>query len=190
MNASPLFAVTLLSLPACLSVDPPLPVRTFHVGAQESDTVAVVEAGTRTPLLLDRVDSAPQLGERMTWHLSDVEFAVDELARWSAPPEELVRAALRARLFEGGGFESNVQAPQRLSVRVTAFGGDLTGEAPRARVRLVAAQTSRSTGATRDAVFSESVPLESREPDALARGVQRALTNATTRLAAWLNGEE
>ncbi len=181
-----LLCIALLASTSCLSVDPPLPVRTFGLGVI-SAPAAKTGSAPATPKLYAEFSSAPLLRQEMVWQLSDVEVVKDELAIWSAAPSVLVEDAFEAYFYDDLGYTPG-RAQARLKLHLSAFEADVTGSAEQARVRVRAILDSRSIKATRR-TFEAASPLSSRSPDDLARAMSASLSTVFADIAAWLDEE-
>lgn len=180
-----LLCLALLVSASCLSVDPPLPVRTFGLGEISApSTVANAPSVLRVSFR-----AAPLLRQPMVWQLSDVEVTSDELARWWAQPSALVEDAFATYFYDGLGYTPGAHGV-RLELHVSAFEGDITESAARARVRLRASLNDGSeANRTTQATFEGLTPLDSRSPDDLARAMTASLNSVLADLATWLEEE-
>lgn len=181
-----LLLLALASFPctACLSTAPPLLVRYF-----EPDVRAVEASSPRGAprlLRLANVSARASLRDRMVWRPSAFETTFDERNRWTAAPPELVEEVLKEALFVRGPFvPAEVRPAPSLWIHLTAFEGVL-GEAPYARVALVATLFSRDESPSASQSFESSAPLVAETPEALARGMTDALEALLPQLIDWL----
>lgn len=129
-----------------------------------------------------RLDAADHLREPMVWRRSEVELVFDEVNRWTGEPRSFLEGALHDALASGPTQESR-EEDWILHVRLSAFEGLLSGN----RAKLSLAVELRDRYGPLDTTHIDvEVPLQRRDPSALARGLGGALETAMGELRAWL----
>jgi len=143
------------------------------------------EPGAVPPALrLGYMTAAAHLSDRMAWRTSEVEIAFDDIAHWTATPDELVADAMQRALFVSGAFRPDAAASTpELNVHVTAFEG--SGPQP---VAIVELRLSLTAGGAPALVHQLRVvhTAEAKSGPALARAMGLALDDAMRQLVAWL----
>lgn len=133
---------------------------------------------------LSTVQSAPHVGRAMTWRLSEVELAFDDLHRWATPPAALTQRRLEELLFIERNFAQAEGAQGTLlMVEVEAFEAvERTREAQVAL--LVTAQTPG--GQTFLERFSARHPAKSASASDIALASGIALQEVLNQVANWI----
>jgi hypothetical protein len=165
-KSRPAFAVLALGslFAACLSSAPPAPtVRYFD---------ALPEPGLATPARAVRLrfTGAPHLGREFAVRVAARELVFDPLHSWIAEPTALVEAAFAPAA--GATAQSDL-----VEVHVARFELDLSSE-PVARVRLELRGAGRAVE-----VVEGTAPVPSREPEAVAAAMAKALGDAASAAA-------
>jgi len=175
-----LIVCCLFSGTACLSKNPPAPVRWFMPAAGSFDLSAATQ---QRPLHLAPVTSRTHLREPMVWRLSPVELFFDDQERWGARPAEIVQGVLEEALFVTGPFTySDARDALALTIELQAFEGVYA----ETDVALCEISVVHDDGQlVRQEKFRATIALDSREPDDLARGLGQALHEVAMRLREW-----
>lgn len=181
MNKNRTFLLlALLTFASCLSQSAPPSVRWFLPPTLKFEP----ESGLVGDLRVLPVLAGGHLRSNMVWRLSLTEVFIDEREKWAAPPTELVHAAAEGAFFETGAFAvSEDLSTPTLAIDVRSFEGAYA-DPDVARVSIFAVYTD-DMGA-RQRTFTCDIPLETREPDALAEGIGRALQTVVTDARAWV----
>ena len=180
---SPACVAVALASATCGGSVPPTRYYQLYIGAMEptaaGDVVMVVE-----PFL---VDSAYD-DDRIVYRRSPYKLDYYHYHRWSAPPGELISAALRDAYRRTGQFQAvtnelTSDATVVLSGRVLAIEEvDMTREHGRARI---AVELRLRDAATDEQIWSrvmrEEVPLRDQSPAGLARALSVAVWNIARR---------
>ena len=120
--------------------------------------------------------ASKHLRERMVWRLSPVEYWFDELAVWSEPPASYADRALAQRLFEGAGMRRGAAATlPTLESELREFCFDRASGKALVSLHLLLSQPE---GVQLERTVRGSAPVGSEEPDAIARGLGLALSQA------------
>ncbi|MEO0478612.1 MAG: ABC-type transport auxiliary lipoprotein family protein [Planctomycetota bacterium] len=171
-----------LFLPGCsvLSKEPPVEVRWFV------PTVSVPESQPTTAVVnLRKIQSSRPLRDEMVWWRSDVELAFDARHKWAEDPTETLARAMHLQCAALGVELTTVPGDASARVDLTRFGGRFEGsDGAVAEITLTIAYE------TKDLVRHERVvaeePLQSDDPEELARGLGRALDRAAAEAAGHL----
>jgi ABC-type uncharacterized transport system auxiliary subunit len=171
-------AATALALlvAACLAPRQPAEPRYFTPGDPPIPVAA--SADLQGPeLRLRRVTAADYLRRRMVWRRG-VEVGFYDLARWTQPPASYVDARLSQELFEQLRLRraTRPDAPS-LTVELQSF-DDVLEPAHEAIVALGVRLDDASRGALLDRSFVARRPVEGDTPEAVARALGEALSEA------------
>ncbi len=166
----------LLLVSACLSPRQPADPRYFTPGGAVPPAAEGARARPEGPeLRLRRVSAADYLRRRMVWRRG-VEVGFHDLLRWTEPPSRYVQARLEHELFERRGLRRVTRPNARaLTVELTAF-DDVLEPTHEAVVSLDVLLVDASQVALLDRTFRVSRPIESDEPEAVARALGEALS--------------
>lgn len=181
MNSRTLLLVSLaLTCAGCLSKTPAPNVRWF---VSERIPFAPLTEEEHRPLRLAAVNGRAHLKEAMVWRLSPVELFFDEQERWSAQPAALVQNALHDALFTTGPFvSSDSRDAIELRVDLFAFEG-IYAERDLAVCEIGVVHDDGKL--IRQRTFRALSPLQSREPEELARSLGRALHEVALEIREW-----
>jgi ABC-type uncharacterized transport system auxiliary subunit len=171
-------------LAACLAPRQPAEPRFFSPGfaTPANDAAAPVEA-SGPELRLRRVTAADYLRRRMVWRRG-VEVGFHDLLRWTQPPSSYVEARLAQELFERRGLR-RVTRPDAASLTVELLTFDEVLEpAHEGVVALAVRLADPSQVALLDRTFRTSRPVASDAPEAVARALGEALSEAIDQVGA------
>jgi cholesterol transport system auxiliary component len=163
----------------------PLSPRYFSPASAHTSAKTTPRPG-RWELRLGQVDSASHLEERIAYRLSETELGYYEDRRWTEPPEQFLRRALFAELFDRRGLRRVVsgRAPI-LDVELQSFEHLRYGQV-RAQLRLRYSIRDDRGSVREGSITMEQVVVQGSAPDdaqALAVAMSEALTDAVSKLA-------
>jgi ABC-type uncharacterized transport system auxiliary subunit len=139
-------------LASCISSNPPAPpVRWFD--PTPADLPPLERPGAQLPAV--NVTAAPTVRQDFVLRIGARELAIDDMHRWSAPPDRLVQQALDRALFGPG---AGVPGSGAVNVRVARFEVDLSAGVPHARVELQVATAKGLQTCDGDATASATAP--------------------------------
>jgi len=114
-------AATLLT-GSCVDLKPPPPPPVRYLTVPPPAGAGGAAPDLEEPRLrLAPIVVSAALGDRLVQRVSDYEVRFVDSVRFADPPEVLVRRALAAELFQGGGFTPSELAPRSLEVELVAF---------------------------------------------------------------------
>lgn len=170
-------AATLVS-GSCVDLKPaaPPPVRYLTVPPPSAAGGAAPDPADPRLRLAPIVSSAA-LGDRLVQRLSDYEVRFVDSVRFADPPDVLVRRALAAELFQGGGFTPSDVASRSLEVELVAFEEALR---PRheARVGLIVRVVGERGDAVTERIVEASAPIDGSDAALVAEALAAALVSA------------
>ena len=176
--------VPLAVLPACITSEPPVPVRYFD--PRSPAAARATPPATPIRLRLRAATASRHLDDRMTWRVSPVEVAPDEVHRWIAPPDVLVGDALRDGLL-GRGLVVTNDATAVLGSHVAAFEVVRSDAGSEAVVTLeLDCDTGEGALSTERVTARES--LGDASPESVAIGMRDALARAVADAVGWADG--
>jgi len=178
--------VGLLALGGCL-LRTPDPPRFFRPA---SATLAVAAGDGADPTTTDGIPvrvrtirSAPFLGERIVWRVSDVEYGFYEQRRWIDLPAHYVERALRIRLRSTPGLRlTNDVRAAALNVNVRAF-DDLLAPTHAANVALAVVLEDPARGPLLERTFSAQANIGDDDSEAMAKAMGQALDDVVAQVA-------
>ena len=169
---------------ACLAPRQPAEPRYFSPGFAPgaSDPAAPVESAG-PELRLRRVTAADYLRRRMVWRRG-VEVGFHDLLRWTELPASYVETRLAQELFEQLGLRrvTRPDAPS-LTVELQSF-DDVLEPAHEGVVALGVRLADKSQVALLDRSFVARRPVEGDDPEAVARALGEALSEAIDEVGA------
>lgn len=193
MKTSPLaLAAGLLALASLLSCVSRAPLArerfAFTVPAPAAPSpAATIRLALPSPEVAAAFDRAS-----LVYRTAENRYEHDPYAQLLAPPRELLGEALRGHLRASGRFAEVARTTRGADlvarVTVTELYGDFRDpKAPAAVLTLVlAVESPGKRGSAQATGHSHRVPISSRRPEALARGLDEALARVATELASSL----
>ncbi len=163
---------------ACLAPRQPADPRFFSPGGAPAASEVAARIEPDSPeLRLRRVTAADYLRRRMVWRRG-VEVGFHDLLRWTEPPASYVEARLAQELFEHLALRRVTRpAAPSLTVELLAF-DDVLEPDHEGVVALAVRLADQSQVALLDRTFVAHRPIEGDAPEAVARALGEALTEA------------
>ena len=142
------------------------------------------EAAAPPPLRLGRVSAGAHLGKKVVYRSSSVELGMYDDKRWTERPDEYLRRAVSAALFDSQRATQSLSgAGPTLDLELLAFEEIVENEKPsKGRVSLRFALHDELRVIVSDVVTVE-IDARSTETSQVVRAISRALDEATNRVA-------
>jgi cholesterol transport system auxiliary component len=184
---------TLLAGCALTSKSDPWTTRYFSPEAATGgeSPAAPTDAG-RVRLRLGRISAGKHLRERIAFRSSEHEIGYYDDRRWTEQPDEYLRRALAAALFERRGIGRVVSGGSpTLDVELVAF-EEIRGQRPRARLRAVVMLHDQRSGHLERTIGVERPVSQmdgGEQPEAVAQALAETLRVAVEQISALVETE-